>query len=746
MCVRLKFKGSYFMIESIVIKDIATYDATGITIKDFKKVNFIYGANGCGKTTISNLLHNVNDNKFVHCSVVWQNKQTLSTLVYNKEFRTHNFGRGKITGVFTLGQATTSEKLEIENKQIELDEIKKDGYNKTNTLESQKSKLVELVNDFKEKSWSNIYKKYESMFKDAFTGYLSKERFKDKLLDEFTNNKEALTPFDDLKKKSTTIFGKNLQKIPLINRIDYSKIFEIENADIFKKIIVGKSDIDIAGLIQKLNISDWVNQGKNYLQKDNNICPFCQEKTITENFKIQLDNFFDDVYIKDTNQLKQLQAQYSACTRMIITELNSIEEFHKTSKDSKLNIDMFSSYTQNIINQNITNNTLLNNKIKEPSRSIELISINEQLILINSLIDEANVETKKHNDIVDNLEVEKSRLVKSIWKFIIDESDVMIIKFNKDKKGIETGISNLDEEIKEKRKAYTSLDYEIKNLSKNITSIQPTVDEINRLLKSYGFLNFKIVPASEKGFYQIEREDGTAAEHTLSEGEITFITFLYYLQLANGGISEDTINEDRILVIDDPISSLDSNVLYIVSTLIKEIIKAVKINTGNIKQIILLTHNVYFHKEVSYEESNRKGEYPQFWILRKKNNLTNIEAYKNKNPIQSSYALLWKEIKEWEKSSGITIQNIMRRVLENYFNILGNKRDDFLINKFPTKEEQEICRSLLSWTNDGSHNLLEDLYVENPHLTIEKYLEVFKNIFNYTENIGHYEMMMSDEN
>ena len=89
-------------------------------------------------------------------------------------------------------------------------------------------------------------------------------------------------------------------------------------------------------------------------------------------------------------------------------------------------------------------------------------------------------------------------------------------------------------------------------------------------------LNFKIVPATDEGFYQINREDGTIAETTLSEGEITFITFLYFLQLAKGGVSEETVNEERILVIDDPISSLDSSVLFIVSTLIKDLIKSLK--------------------------------------------------------------------------------------------------------------------------------------------------------------------------
>lgn len=731
------------MITSINIKNVATYDpVNGIKIDGLKKVNFIYGANGCGKTTLSNFLLNPIDGKFAHCSVNWKNELPIKALVYNKKFREQNFGKGKLNGVFTLGQATTGEVKVIEDKTEELKTIKADGVKKRETLNTQSQKKETLENEFKETCWVKIYKKYETIFKEAFVGSLNKENFKNRLLQEFASNSVTLSTFDELKEKATTIFGEVPQNISPINFISYDKILEIENEPVWKKIIVGKADVDIAKLIQKLNINDWVNQGRGYVQEDDNTCPFCQQQTITEDFKSQLESFFDETYLNDIKLLKELKQEYNSLTQNIINELNGIETNQKSFKDTKLNVDKFSAFLKTLISQNTTNSEFLNNKIKEPSRSIELVSLKEQLDLITELITNANAEIKKHNDIVANFNAEKSSLIKSIWKFIIEEFRDDITKFNSDKTGLETGITVLQTQLTAKLTEYSTLDTEIKNLSKNVTSIQPTVNEINRLLKSYGFLNFEIVPAEEEGFYQIQREDGTIAETTLSEGEITFITFLYYLQLAKGGVSEETVNEERILVIDDPISSLDSNVLFVVSTLIKEIIRSVKSDAGNIKQVILLTHNVYFHKEVSYEGLNRKGEKPQFWILRKNNKVSTIHFYAENNPIQSSYELLWREIKEWKNNSGITIQNTLRRILETYFSILGSKRDDVLINKFSTPEEREICRSLLSWVNEGSHTLPDDLFIEIPDGTITKHIEVFRNIFKHTENIGHYNMMM----
>lgn len=730
------------MIDSITICGVATYNETGIQINDLKKANFIYGANGCGKTTLSNFLNNPSDEKFSNCTVTWKNTLPLKTLVYNKDFRDKNFGNGKIGGVFTLGQATADEIKNISDKQTLLQVIKQDIIQKRETLKSQETKREELDIAFKDDSWKNIYKKYENDFKEAFKGALKSEGFKTRLLEEHTNNKTALLTIDELREKSKTIFGEVPKTIPLINSISYERVLEIEKNLIWKKIIVGKADVDIAKLIQKLNINDWVNQGRSYIQ-DDATCPFCQHETITGDFKKQLEDYFDETYLSDLKSINTLKTEYNSLMDNLINELNGIESNQKIVLDTKLNIDKFSAYLKTLISQNTTNNEYLINKYKEPSRSIELVSVKEQLEKISELIANANEEIVKHNKIVANFNTEKNNLIISIWKYIANEFKTDIEKYLKASEGYQKGIDALKVQLASKSKEYKDLDAEIKELSKNVTSIQPTVDEINRLLKSYGFLNFEIIKTTEEGFYQIQREDGTIAESTLSEGEITFITFLYYLQRAKGGDSEENVNDERILVIDDPISSLDSNVLFVVSTLIKEITKNIKSDTGNIKQLILLTHNIYFHKEVSFIDGKHKNcPKTNFWILRKNNKISTIQPYINQNPIQSSYELLWREIKEWERSSGITIQNTMRRIIENYFSILGNRRDDFLITKFESKEDQEICRSLLSWINEGSHTLPDDLYVEAPDGTIGKYLNVFKEIFYHTDNSGHYNMMM----
>ena len=70
-----------------------------------------------------------------------------------------------------------------------------------------------------------------------------------------------------------------------------------------------------------------------------------------------------------------------------------------------------------------------------------------------------------------------------------------------------------------------------------------------------------------------ERRLGNGIENniykTLSEGEKTLITFLYFLELCDGRLgSETNSSKEKLIVIDDPISSLSHDYIYEISSLI----------------------------------------------------------------------------------------------------------------------------------------------------------------------------------
>jgi wobble nucleotide-excising tRNase len=200
---------------------------------------------------------------------------------------------------------------------------------------------------------------------------------------------------------------------------------------------------------------------------------------------------------------------------------------------------------------------------------------------------------------------------------------------------------------------------------------------------------------------------------------------------------------DRVVVFDDPVSSLDSGILFIVGSLIKGLFDEVRAGTGHIKQIFVLTHNVYFHKEVTYNSKRKDVAMKEetFWIVRKPGLASIIDKHPT-NPIKTSYELLWAEVRKRE-GSNIAIQNTLRRILENYFKILGGIDFDDLCAMFDGKEKL-VCKSLCSWVHDGSHYAHDDLYISIDDAMVDSYRKVFRAIFDKSGHIAHYKMMMAD--
>lgn len=730
------------MISSIEMKNVATFDTVGIKIDDLKKVNFIYGANGSGKTTISNFISNQGEPTFTDCRIYWENDIQIKTLVFNKDFKEKNFGQSTIPGVFTIGQAPTSEIADIEGMRRSLMEIEDEGKERKIKITELSTRKEEQEEIFKENVWKDIYKKYEVVFNGAFERVKSKkEAFKDRVLEEFYKNNSTLESRDYLENRAKVLFQKSPNKLSLINIIDFDRLLQIESNVIWQKKIIGKADVEIAKLIQRLNINDWVNEGRNYLS-DDEVCPFCQQKTISNTFRRQLESYFDETFTHDINLVKALAREYNTQAQNLINILLIVENNEKDNPESKLSMQLYTSLLRTVETQFISNKELLNNKIKEPSRIIDLISVEQNLENLKQLIVAANKAIKEHNTLVDNYQNERFGLIKSIWKYLIEENRQTISLFINDRDKRTRDINALQAKRDDLESRYRALKGKIREASRNITSVQASVDDINRRLISYGFTNFKIVESKgHKNQYQIEREDGTIAEKTLSEGEITFITFLYFMQLAKGSLSPDNITERRILVIDDPVSSLDSNVLYVVSSLIRDLIKHITDDkdTSIVSQLILLTHNVYFHKEASYKSNKKQTNY---WILRRNKSVSAIQSFEKDNPIKNSYELLWQELKNKNGNYGVTIQNTMRRILETYFMVFGGYELSEMDMQFDKQQDQEIYRSLLCWTHDGSHNIPDDVYVEQIDNNINVYFDVFKAIFDKTNHIAHYNMMM----
>lgn len=718
------------MITEIEIKDCASYDFKGVLLKDLKEVNFIYGANGSGKTTISNVI--ADSQKYPQSSIKWKNSSELKSFVYNRSFVDENFGKIRnLKGVFTLGKGGNDTKTEIEAKKLEIDKIKADIIKNDAHLLRNKTDKDTNEDLFEKDCWVK-YTFYKEDFKKAFTGFSYKNTFKEKCKLEITNTSELLN-IAILKDKSSRIYNGSTELKQDIILIDLENIEELEIHDIFPKKILGKDDVDIASIIKKLNNSDWVKQGRVFYGINDKKCPFCQQKT-PDNFESQLNEYFDETYLEQIKILNNQKYEYIKTITLILSKISALISSNNDMLDNVRLEEL-----KRIVELKIENNKAkIESKLKEPSSIVELDKIKDDLFLINDLIKTAKDKINLHNTTVKNRTQESKQLTNEIWRYITEQLKSIYSAYNSKKINFIKAIEGIEKSKKEDDERLKILILEIAELEKLNTNIEHTKTEINTLLSKFGFTNFKLVEATEeKGSYQIIRLNGDRVERTLSEGEKTFITFLYFYHLLKGNIDKDFISIDRVVVFDDPISSLDSDVLFIVSHLIRNIIDEIRRKTGNVKQIIILTHNVYFHKEVTYNKGKgtEKLKDETFWIIRKKNDISNIIQHK-KNPVQTSYELLWREIKE--NPNSISIENTLRRIIENYFKMFGGVSNDDILSKLDD-EDKMTANSLLSWSNAGSHGVNDDLYITTES---ERHLNVFRNIFEKTNHIEHYNMMM----
>jgi wobble nucleotide-excising tRNase len=338
--------------------------------------------------------------------------------------------------------------------------------------------------------------------------------------------------------------------------------------------------------------------------------------------------------------------------------------------------------------------------------------------------------------------LERSKLTNQVWAFFAQvEIAAAFKKYATAKQGIEAAITSLGSQIKKKREEIAQRESDIRSLEKSVTSVNPSVNEINELLQGFGFKNFSI-EATGVNRYRLRRADGSDAKETLSEGERSFITFLYFFHLLKGSHSESGITRDRVVVFDDPVSSLDSDVLFVVSSLIKHTIEEIRTKKALVKQVFVLTHNVYFHKEITFDNNRNGGDAfkdETFWTIHKTNGISSIKNHPT-NPIKTSYDLLWSELRI-PNLANQGLQNTMRRILENYFRVLGGVSFDDIVGKFDG-EEKLICRSLFSWVHAGSHGLPDDIFHTLDEATMERYLAVFQKVFVRMRHTNHYNMMM----
>lgn len=189
------------MLEDVSIAKVATYGEQPQRLDGLRQINFLFGTNGSGKTTISRVI--ADPTEYPTCAVSWRDSRALETLVYNSDFADRNF-TPQLRGIFTLGEVQADALEKIEAARAKVAEIESQIGTLKTTLgaddhsSGKRAELRDLRSAFDEQCWK-IKTTHDPHFQGAFTGSRnSRTKFSDKVLEEAAVNQAAVQPIDDL--------------------------------------------------------------------------------------------------------------------------------------------------------------------------------------------------------------------------------------------------------------------------------------------------------------------------------------------------------------------------------------------------------------------------------------------------------------------------------------------------------------------------------------------------------------------
>ena len=721
------------MISKIVLNGVASYKKEAELDTD-KKVNLLYGLNGTGKSTFSEFLYDQTGARFSQCRIEGL-KENDTVLVYNQKFVQDTFYEPEgIHGIFTLSKGNADAQKVIDTASAELKK-----------LTEQKRKIEEKKTNDEKKHLGEI-EEYKKQVWKIKTGYTGGDRILEFCLDGLKGNKDTLFKHivslekpegeldysvDDLKEEAQQLQGE-AQSRQLLSKV-LINVEDIEQSELLSKVIVGNKNSSVASLIETLGNSDWVNTGIKYVHIDGEkgVCPFCQQKTITQNFLEQINAYFDESYNRDKSQIEEMISRYDAEIKKATDFFNAIKDDSFLEKN-KAEIESLSANLISVLEHNL--NTL-REKAKTPSIQVSLQPINEIIESINSIIKNTNNEITLYNQRIADIKGSKSKIRDSFWCLMRKEYNSVIELYAANEKDYKQSVKNAQKELQTITSEINTNTALIEENRKKTVNIDEAVENIKNGLIDIGITDFTIEKYSEEeALYRLKREDSDEdVFKTLSEGEKMVISFLYFIELCKGESTAEKASNKKIVVIDDPISSLSHIYVFNIGRLIHNEF----LRTKKYDQLFILTHSLYFFYELTNTNHKERKETQKLFRICKNTENSYFEDMKYED-IQNDYQAYWHIIKD-EKQSPALIANCMRNVMEYFFNFV-EKQDFAQVFQRPELQENRYM-AFNRYMNRESHSKGQNIF-DIKEFNYDSFREAFKKVFETEGYIEHYNKMI----
>jgi len=688
------------MISKIAeIKNMGIFNGfvASANLSAFSKFNLIYGWNGSGKTTLSKLLRILEtkqlDSSYKDCefkieidgiNVVKQTNLSDITdrvLVFNSSFIESNIDwiRQGLKSIVVISEG----KIEERNRYFDL---------KENLIPIARSKYLdrEKVFNLSLKERDDFLSSQAKSIKQSFqlidttdTRYLNYN--KTKLQEFIVSNSDLLT-------------GKNaiLSEVDLnllrqkVKPVQMPVIDFVFSAIAIDKFIEGQSKITnllcttvVSDIIKRLQEHDdlnaWVLQGLDLHGKYKSLnCEFCNQKLPDERIKA-IEAHFNLEYKAVLEKLKLAliwleEQNFSSSTPDAV---NLYEELRLNYSNAYERLKIKES---NVLIYQSELKIAIQNKLANPFELLEFdvksgIDALEELLearkCLFGLIEDHNQKTQNFQNELNNYK--KQLELHYVAEAIVEKKYDELLK----------RIGEEEIELKEKSISAKGMEDEYQTLEAKLANVSKGAEDFNKHLHSFlGRTDISLEYDTVQKGYKITRTGSNLSAQNLSEGEKTAIAFVYFITkiTENGEKVENTI-----IVVDDPISSFDSNHLFHSYSFLKQYCE-------KSKQLIVLTHNFQYFRMIRdwLIKKNDRNQPPKssFYSLETQNTLPRSSAIKNAHSsllkYSSEYHYLFNKLQEFKDKTNIDldssyqIANFSRKILEGFFAFKHPKlRNDF---------------------------------------------------------------------
>lgn len=567
-------------------------------LDDFGRYNLIYGWNGTGKTTISRILRAL---ELRQKPPIGQIRLVIGTeevpgerfpqisvpiRVFNRDFVEESVfrkGGSELPPIFVFGKENVEKQKEVEKLKQQIEDAQSrltQANAKKEEAEKQFDRFcidrAKVIKDMLRSSGQNRYNNYDkSDFRCdaqemAEAGNGASYRLSD-------------TERDRLLKQHQAVPKPKVQEL-IYALPDFGAIVS-RVSELLTTTVVSAT---IEALKNDPSLADWTRQGLElHRERKAERCLFC-EQPLPKDRLAALEKHFSAEYERFMQRLDQLigELQQSSKAAAELRLPNKAELYDdlapefETAETRLIEIlDAARSFLDRVVQE-------LTEKKRRPFERRE--SALEIPPLDLEAIEKLNATIRKHNQACDKFQ---GRVEEAREKLAL----AMIAESLQDFVDLEAAVKQTTADVQAAEQEIQRLDAEIARLEREIIEHRRPAEELSEDLRKYlghGELRLEI---RETG-YTITR--GGAPAQMLSEGEMTAIALLYFLKslqdqrfdLANG-----------VVVIDDPVSSLDANALYLAFGFIRE-------RTQDAGQLFILTHNFAFFRQVRNWFHHLKGQ------------------------------------------------------------------------------------------------------------------------------------------